>query len=256
MRHSLVERFRRVDNGVKARLARERSVLKVGLAVLAIAQDRFSTEYMSLEEIVEAADRMGVALGKTSLGRAVARAGKRIRGVGSGDARTYKAMGSGKDYVGDLVNDAGSDVIYVEGGKPRSARKKLATVLAGLSGEVRICDPYYGLKSLDSLEMIPRTCRVRLLSGTCSDRAAAMHNAVADFKREYSNIEIGVYPRPRELHDRYVLTDTELFLIGHGLKDIGNKESFIVKLAGDIARDLLQSLRTAFDARWANSAIL
>jgi hypothetical protein len=45
----------------------------------------------------------------------------------------------------------------------------------------------------------------------------------------------------------------QLLIVGHGLKDIGGKESFIICIRRDIAPDLLKETAKAFDARW-NSA--
>ena len=56
------------------------------------------------------------------------------------------------------------------------------------------------------------------------------------------------------MHDRYVLTDDMLILVGHGLKDIGGKESFVIRLDGEVARDLIATLAPSFDAKWASAS--
>jgi hypothetical protein len=40
--------------------------------------------------------------------------------------------------------------------------------------------------------------------------------------------------------------------VGHGLKDIGGKESFVVRLDRGLVPDLLDTLLSSFDAKWPN----
>jgi hypothetical protein len=55
------------------------------------------------------------------------------------------------------------------------------------------------------------------------------------------------------LHDRYILSDDQLILLGHGLKDIGNKDSFAIRIPKTMAEDLLKTVRDNFDAKWSHS---
>ena len=50
--------------------------------------------------------------------------------------------------------------------------------------------------------------------------------------------------RPQDLHDRFVLSEAKILLVGHGLKDIGAKESFVIVLPRTFAPDLLDNVRT------------
>lgn len=45
-------------------------------------------------------------------------------------------------------------------------------------------------------------------------------------------------------------------IIGHGLKDFGLKESFVVSLGGSISADTIDSVREAFEDHWAQSAAI
>jgi hypothetical protein len=139
----LIERFREVDDEIKRALAGVRAKLKLGLCVLTLAQDEFSTEYLSLDEIVEALDKLGVAVERVSLGRAFSRAGDRVRRVTVDGVVKYKVMTKGRQEVEDIVSIRGAQVIYVQSGQPRTARKALAQILGELRGTVRILDPYY-----------------------------------------------------------------------------------------------------------------
>ncbi len=52
------------------------------------------------------------------------------------------------------------------------------------------------------------------------------------------------------LHDRYVLTDSRLLLLGHGLKDFGKKETFVLILNQQFAEDTIKTVKDTFDAHW------
>lgn len=77
-----------------------------------------------------------------------------------------------------------------------------------------------------------------------------------DFKKERPNVELRLAARPHDLHDRYVLSDAKILIIGHGLKDIGTKESFVIVLPQTLAGDLLDDVQESFDEKWAKATPL
>ncbi len=147
----------------------------------------------------------------------------------------------------------GPVIAFVEAGKPRTAHLKLASFFQKLTGDLRICDPYYGSGSLLRLDELVQCSSVRFLThaGDASEKST-LPRALTEYTKEHKNIEFRRY-NGSDLHDRYVLTDEELMLLGHGLKDIGNKDSFIVRINRELASDLLDDLRDSFDAKWKNA---
>ena len=67
-------------------------------------------------------------------------------------------------------------------------------------------------------------------------------------------MEMRVYPKEHELHDRYVITSDYLILLGRGLQDIGGKESFVVALKDTVAKDIKSVLDAKFEERWNTSS--
>ena len=96
----------------------------------------------------------------------------------------------------------------------------------GLSGPVRVCDPYYGTGYLYRLDLLGGCSEVRFLTRS-PDRSEVsfLVRALREFDREHSNMHIR-RSRSSDLHDRFLLSEDELVLIGHGLKDLGAKDSF------------------------------
>jgi hypothetical protein len=94
-------------------------------------------------------------------------------------------------------------------------------VLAPLTGVVRICDPYYGQRTLEALDHLPGTTAIRFLSSRTNESSLKVRGAFADFAKERKNVEFRILAPPNDLHDRYVLAQDSLLIVGHGLKDIG-----------------------------------
>ncbi len=253
----LLEVFENLEETTKQLLADVKSPLILGLATLTLAESKAQRQYMPVEHIVAALEAAGVAVKSTQISKAFSRAGNKIsRKILEGET-CYRIMTSGRREVETLFESEGEiNVSYIEGGKPRTARKLLADILSSLTGEVKVCDPYYGLRTLDALEMIPATCTVKFLTAQTTEKPIKLLGAIADFKRERPNTELRIFPDPKSLHDRYVLSNRLLLILGHGIKDIGNKESFVVSISNDYAGDLIESLEKTFEERWATSTAI
>lgn len=252
----LLRIFRDLELRVKNSLANEDSPLKLALAALSIAHDRAEQEYVSLDELHEALQAADVAVNRSSLAKGMARAGKRVTRRKIDGKMRYRLAVKGRAEAESVLGAGDIDVIYIQGTKPRTDRRELGAVLSGLKGTVRVCDPYYGVRSLDSLELIPSKVKVRFLTARTNESATKWAGALKDFKKERPNVEIRLAARPQDLHDRYVLSDDKILIIGHGLKDIGGKESFVIILHRTLASDLLSDIRRSFDRKWTKATPL
>ena len=257
MAKSLLDSFGSLDQATKGALADTDSPLHLSLAALDIAGTVAGIGRLTAEHIVACLEAAGVAIRRTSVSRALARAGGRVSTAKNDEGETlYKLMTKGKKEIEPLLGGGLMSVVRVEGGQPRTARIRLGEMLANLKGIVRVCDPYYGVRTLDSLDHIPRSCSIRFLTAKTSEPAAKVQGAVRDFIRERPGAEFRIAANPSDLHDRYVLTADLLLILGHGLKDIGGKESFIIRLGRDLAPDLLKEIAAAFDTRWKAASLL
>jgi hypothetical protein len=240
MAKRLLETFASLGQGAKDALADADSPLLLSLAALNIAATEAGVERLSAEHIVACLEAAGVAIRKTSVSRALARAGGRVSTTKNEDLETlYRLMTKGRKEIENLLGGELMSVVRIEGGQPRTARRRLGDMLAELKGTVRICDPYYGVRTLDSLDHVPKGCGVRFLTSKTSESARKIQGAIRDFIKERPNTEFRIAANPADLHDRYLLTGDSLLILGHGLKDIGGKESFMIRLERSLAPDLL-----------------
>jgi len=245
--------FEKLPEEIKLALDEIDSPMRLGLCALIIAAD-CGQAYLSIDEIAEVLDSAGIHAEREKLVKGFARAGKRLSRKQMDGVTKYKAMIRARRELEGYVSEGPIELIYVEAGTPRKARKQLRGILEGLSGVVRILDPYYGKRTLDVLELIPDSCEVRFLTAKTRENEARLGRAIADFRQEHPAKYLRIYPRPREIHDRYIIDDRELLIIGHGLKDIGNRESFIIRIDESIAGGIVRQIRESFDAKWDESA--
>jgi hypothetical protein len=250
---SLLDSFRALGDPTKNMLADIDSPLLLGLLTLTLAADRAMREYLSLEHMVAALEAAGIGLKRVQLGRALARAGNRVsRKMIDGEPH-YKIMIRGRRDAEQFLQAGNLSLLYVEGRKPRTDRRRLGDILSDLSGTVRICDPFYGVRTLDTLELIPDPCSVRFLTAKTNENITRLSGPIRDFRIERPRTELRLYPKSRELHDRYILGDDRMLIVGHGLKDIGSKESFVIAIKRALVPDLHAQVTSAFNDKWSKA---
>ena len=133
-------------------------------------------------------------------------------------------------------------------GKPYSVQKRLASVLKTLRGDVCVCDPYFGPGVLDALIALKDCDSVRCLTRELGKGGKPVaEKQIKTFKKEYPATAFRM-SNSGDLHDRYVLAETRLLLLGHGLRDFGNKESFVIILDEEFAP--IKTVKDAFETHW------
>jgi hypothetical protein len=141
------------------------------------------------------------------------------------------------------------EFVHISGSKPYSDRRTIENILEQATGEVRICETYLGMGTLDLLKSLPVTCTVRVLAREITDVSP---RDIGTFKTECPSFQFR-YRTQRDLHDRYLLDDRGLLILGHGLKDIGKTESFAIFLEKSSNPDILRDILEAFDSRWESA---
>jgi hypothetical protein len=248
---SLLDTFSSLDQHIKDQLADLDSPSKLSYAVLQIACEKCSVDRLSSEHIVACLEQAGVAIKKVSISRALTSTNGCVSVTRDIDGEVlYKLMTKGKRQIDEILGTQKLTVIHIEGNHPRTARKRLAEIFNSFSSSVNICDPYYGARTLDSLDHIPLSTAVKFLTAKTSEAIPSLHRAFRDFQREHSKVEFRIAEKPNELHDRYAVTRSELLILGHGIKDIGGRESFIVRLNKEHATGLIREVLLSFDSRW------
>jgi hypothetical protein len=254
---SLLDSFQSLDDGLKEKLADISSPRTLSFLALRLAQERNNVDRLTAEHIVACLESAGVAVKKVAISRALANAGDFVSVTRNIDGESsYKLMTKGKRVVDKLLTNDCLSVVKIEQNHPRTARIELKNILGNLNGLIRICDPYYGIRTFDSLDSIPNSCVVKFLTQKTSESERRLLGALSDFKKERPKCEFRLVDSSAGIHDRFLVTDSELLLLGHGLKDIGGKESFLIKLDNSLIPDLVKEIIASFDKRWTSAKLL
>ena len=253
---SLLDTFQSIDPNVKHALADISNSRLLALAALEIAESQAGIDRLSAEHIVACLEAAGVAAKKLSITRSLSGATGLVSSIREEGEVFYKIMTKGKREIESALSGGKLSVVRIEKGQPRTARLGLKDTFARLKGVVRICDPYYGVRTLDALDYIPKECVIKFLSVNASGGTRILSGAIKDFKKERPNAEFRLASNDVGLHDRYVVSNSGLILLGHGLKDIGGKESFLIALDISLVPDLVKTAIQSFDRKWSNASIL
>jgi hypothetical protein len=132
--------------------------------------------------------------------------------------------------------------------------KNFPKLIEILKGELCIVDPFYGNGTFYVLEKFGKSRKIRFLS--CKLGTEEQNNitkfeiSLKKFRKEFKNIEIRKYDKNYELHDRYIIAENGLVIVGHGIKDLADKESFVVFLSKSLVANFLPVLKKVFEERW------
>ncbi len=159
---------------------------------------------------------------------------------------TYAIMEEGERYLSGL---GGPRVVLIEPDKAYSSRRKVEEFFQGCSGLIRICDPHVDTRTFDPLTAVPKGSEIRLLTSNVYD-SARVQKEIEAYKQEYSLLEVRV--SRDNLHDRYIILEDRIWLVGHSLNGLGKREAFIINLGQDLRSQML----ALFDRRWATSPVL
>jgi len=251
----IVVQFRRLELKSYAEPLEFDRRLEQGLWVLWVAKQELDRHCLTAAEIAEVLTRVvGIGVGARSIEQAFKRAGSRVHAYGKA-AACYGIMASGIEHIRRITRDEAQcvNVLAVAAGEYSTSKRETTSFLAAMRCPIRACDPYCSPRTLDMLPTEEwQHGPVRFLTRTAHlspNNKGRLIRSVRDFSREFPAFEFRDYPDPH-LHDRFLLSANRFLWLGHSMKDLGSKDSFVVMLGADVATDLYQSMGSFFDARW------
>lgn len=256
---TLIEQIKKTDLTSLPDVHKLTKPLEKSLWALNLLDEKFPIlAYSPADVIAEIlTEGVGVKMTALSVTKTLAKAGDKVNSKENGKETVYKIMKTGKDHLNDISGEGKTPIYKIGGQTPYSDKQYLVDVVEKSSGEIKIVDPYYGTNSLKMLGKLDFGRPVKLLTGRLSGVSqTTFSQELQDFKTEHTSIEIAVYPNTSELHDRYIITNDSVIFLGHGIKDLGGKESFILIFEKQIGQDIILDLSTNFDQKWLNSTIL
>ena len=127
---------------------------------------------------------------------------------------------------------------------------KLKEILRSVQGYAKIIDPYVDETTLEFLINIPKGLPIKVLTEYTGgkEKERRFKRACQRFKVERPHFQIRKC-KPKLIHDRFILTQTQGWSIGPSLKDIGKKLSMIK----EISSQTKDEAEKVFDQIWSKS---
>jgi len=227
--------------------------LEQGLWVLWVSKEKLQIRKLTAEQIsLILREIKEVSIDEKSIVTSFNRAKKKIHSYKEDDTIYYEIMKAGKEFL--LAHEKTNTVttFYFEPDKKYSSKRLLSTtILSNLKGELRVVDPYCNLRTLDIMSGVKNKVLFMTKLNNINkqkDRNKFLRE-LQDFKSEHTNIEVRNYPN-NDLHDRYIVTDDLIIILGHSIKDLGGKESFAIVLNKSSSKNIHEALIENFNRRW------
>jgi hypothetical protein len=161
--------------------------------------------------------------------------------------RAYQLMNTGTKQLDTI----GTAVTFIEPTQAFTKLREVHSILGSVAGDLRVCDPYVEMRTLDMLAECEKADTIRLLTVNVK-QAAGFTQAMKAFVTEHGiALDVRMLP-PGVLHDRFLIHDGGMLMFGTSLNGLGLKQSFVVALGEDIRA----SVAATFDADWQRATPL
>lgn len=152
-----------------------------------------------------------------------------------------------------LAGEFGTKTFLVKSGETFSGRRLLEEMIfSRLRDDVKVCDPYVDVNTIDLFRVVTNQTKIRLLtSNVSSERQVATETR--NFMTQYPNVTIDIgIDRNRTLHDRYLIFHEGAVSFGTSLNHLGNRDTIVSWLPDDVK----EALSEVFETRWNASQLL
>jgi hypothetical protein len=157
----------------------------------------------------------------------------------------FTITGPGRERVSTGTNP----ILFINPVKAVRAVLTLHEFFATLKGTVRLCDPYLDVVTMEHVDACSAATSIRILTFHISD-SPTLRRALAAFASQGKQVEVRK-PFSDILHDRYVIDDVSMMILGTSLNSFGKKQCFVIKAGQDIRAVLLSN----FNSLWDNATV-
>jgi len=251
--NELLDKFRKVNTTELPDFYIYNITLDKVLWVLWIAKEKCNIKKLNADQISEIiVNNFEVSVNNQSIINSLKRATQSVHVSRENGTTFYEIMKHGKDRLLLIVNRTAINTFYFQPDHSFSSKKILANeILAKMSGEIKILDPYCNERTLDILsdcknKKIKFLTRLSHLKGI---KLTKFLRELGDLQIENKLLQVKEYIG-NDIHDRYIISKDELVLLGHSIKDLGKKESFAVVLKAHDFNNIYQAVTENFNRRW------
>lgn len=145
----------------------------------------------------------------------------------------FTITGAGQEQVSSGANP----ILFINPTKAVRAVFTLHEFFASLKKTLRICDPYLDTVTLEHLDACTAATSIRLLTYHIAD-TSTLRRALAAFASQGKLVEVRK-PASDILHDRYLIDENSMLIMGTSLNSFGKKQCFVIKAGQDIRSAVL-----------------
>lgn len=256
MRAEIIKQLKELDFSEFPDFHELNKTLDKGLWILWVCKEKLELKKLSASQISHIIKEVKeLSIDKRKISNAFNRAGNKIHTYRDKETISYEIMKPGKDYLISLSNQKSLNLFYFKPEKRFTSKRLLVkNILNNLKGILKFTDPYIDIRTLDILKDLINS-EIRVLSKLKNLREpqrSRFLRELKDFLKEKGNFQFKDYNK-KDLHDRYIISQESIILIGHSIKDLGAKESFAVVLDKKTNSDIYNILNSNFDKRWSLS---
>lgn len=253
MEKEIIEQIKQLDTSEFPDFDNLKTTLDKGLWILWVCKEMLDLKKLTASQIsLIIKEVKELSIDKRKIINAFNRAGNKIHKYRDNGIISYEIMKPGKDYLMSASNQKSINLLYFKPEKRFTSKRQLVkNILNDLKGILKFVDPYIDLRTLDILEDL-KNSEIRVLTRLTTLREpqkSRFLRELTDFLNENKNFKFKDYNK-RDLHDRYIISQDLIILIGHSIKDLGAKESFAVVLDKTTNSDIYKVLNSNFDERW------
>jgi hypothetical protein len=150
----------------------------------------------------------------------------------------------------ELLGAAQSSILFIDPAQAFKATLSLHDFFSKLKGTIRVCDAYLDSITLEHLHALDKSVSVRLLTKNIKDTTGTLRRLVAAWKNEGRTLEIRL-ATSAPLHDRYIIDDGIMVILGASLNGFGKKQCFIIQTGPDLRAALI----SVFDGMWDSAPV-
>lgn len=231
--------------------------MDAGLWALAVLKKEIGLdeEYFTADDITKVLKIIGYPFKPDEIIRGFTKAAKKIDKIIVDGIAAFMIMEPGIKYLKQIKGTGEIETIFLDGTKHWTDYKQFSQLIQKTHGDIKILDKFYSRKSLQTIADFGKKRKIQFLTSKLSGGENQNKFCVENtrFKQEFKNVEIRIYSKEYELHDRYIITSDFFILLGRGLQEIGSKESFVIAFSNKVIKDTKSLLESKFDERWKKS---
>ncbi len=148
----------------------------------------------------------------------------------------------------ELLGTAQASILFIDPAQSFKSTLSLHEFFGKLKGTIRVCDAYLDNTTLEHLHALDTSTRVHLLTKNVKD-SGTLRRLTAAWRTEGRALEIRV-AGAAPLHDRYIIDDTAMVILGTSLNGFGKKQCFIIQTGSDLRAVLIP----VFDGLWSTAS--